>query len=52
MNLFYNNFKGYLVKATLFVGGGEGILEVSPAPSSPIKILIVHTHEQVQRRPI
>ena len=36
MNLFYNNFKGYWVKAEIVCGGGggggEGILKVSPAP--------------------
>ena len=31
----------------LFVGGGD--IEVSPAPASPIKILIVHIQEQIQR---
>ena len=41
MNLFYNNFKGYWVKAEIACRG-EGILKVSPAPASPIKILIVH----------
>ena len=46
MNLFYNNFKGYWVKAEMVCRGGEGISEVSPAPASPIKILIVHIQEQ------
>ena len=51
MNLFYNNFKGYWVKAEI-VCREEGILKVSPAPAFPIKILIVHIQEQIQRRPI
>ena len=37
MNLIYNNFKGYWVKAEI-VCRGEGILKVSPAPASLIKI--------------
>ena len=51
MNLFYNNFKRYWVKAEI-VCRREGILKVSPALASPIKILIVHIQEQIQRRPI
>ena len=51
MNLLYNSFKGYWVKAEI-VCRGEEILKVSPAPASPIKILIVHIQEQIQRRPI
>ena len=50
MNPFYNNFKGYWVKAEIVCRGK--VLKVSPAPASPIKILIVHTQEQIQRRPI
>ena len=45
MNLFYNNFKGYWVKAEI-VCSGEGILKVSSAPASPIKIFIVHIQEK------
>ena len=52
MNLFYNNFKGYWVKSEIICRGGEGILKVSAASASPIKILIVHIQEQIQRRPI
>ena len=56
MNPFYNSFKGYWVKAEIVCRGGggegEGILKVSSAPASPIKILIVHIKEQTQRRPI
>ena len=51
MNLFYNNFKGYWVKEEI-VCRGEGILKMSPAPASLIKILIMHIQEQIQRRSI
>ena len=51
MNVFYNNFKGYWVTAEI-VCRGEGILKVSTAPASPIKILIMHIQEQIQGRPI
>ena len=51
MNLFYNNFKGYWIKEEI-ICRGEGIFKVSPAPASPMKILITHIQEQIQRRPI
>ena len=47
MNLFYNNFKEYWVKAEMVCGGGGGgVSKVSPATASPIKILIMHIQEQ------
>ena len=45
INLFYNNFKGYSIKAEMACGGG-GIMKVSPVPACPIKSLIVYIQEQ------
>ena len=52
MNLFYNNFKGYWVKSEIVCGVGGRDIEGVTSPCLPIKILIVHIQEQIQRRPI